>query len=150
MSGSFSPPSEVNQRGREKKGPPDVPKILLLKGAKMVLCPFHRSHREIWTRNRPVSETKFLDDFWGPLSLPAPLVYCCYFIVDCKNFRGDGSLFVALIGPFTIPFLKPHKDPPKKSMWAHFCPLTHEVTHINSSLGAQNGVFSRTSHCLFS
>ena len=40
----------------------------------MVLCPFHRSHREICTRNRPVSETKFLDDFWGPLSLPAPLI----------------------------------------------------------------------------
>ena len=27
---------------------------------------FHRSHREISTRNRPLSETKFLDDFWGP------------------------------------------------------------------------------------
>ena len=39
------------------------------------VCPFHRSHREIYTRNRPVSETKFLDDFWGPLSLPAPLFY---------------------------------------------------------------------------
>ena len=26
--------------------------------------------------HRPVSETKFLDDFWGPLSLPAPLFYC--------------------------------------------------------------------------
>ena len=42
----------------------------------MVLCPFHRSHREICTRNRPVSETTFLDDFSGPLSLPAPLFYC--------------------------------------------------------------------------
>ena len=64
-------------RGRENKGPPGYcPKILLLKRAKMVLCPIHRSHREICTRNRPVSETKFLGDFWGPLSLPAPLVYC--------------------------------------------------------------------------
>ena len=52
------------------------PKILLLKRAEKVLCPFHRSHREICTRNRLISETKFLDDFWGPLSLPAPLVYC--------------------------------------------------------------------------
>ena len=43
----------------------------------MVLCSFHRSHREICTRNRPpVSETKFLDDSWGPLPLPAPLFYC--------------------------------------------------------------------------
>ena len=42
----------------------------------MVLCSFHRSDREICTRNRPLSETKFLDDFWGPLPLPAPLVYC--------------------------------------------------------------------------
>ena len=49
------------------------PKILLLKRAKMVLCPFHRSHREICTQNRPVSETKFLDDFLGPLS-PGPFV----------------------------------------------------------------------------
>ena len=31
------------------------------------------SRREICTRNPPVSETKFLDDFWGSLSLPAPL-----------------------------------------------------------------------------
>ena len=44
-----------------------MPQILLPKRAKTVLCPFHRSHREICTRNRPVSETKFLDDFWGPL-----------------------------------------------------------------------------------
>ena len=34
------------------------PKLLLLKRTKMVLC-----HREICTRNRPVSETKFLHDF---------------------------------------------------------------------------------------
>ena len=48
------------------------PKILLLRRAKMVLCPFHRSHREICTQNRPVSETKFLDDFWGAPSSPGP------------------------------------------------------------------------------
>ena len=68
--------SAVKHRGRE---PPDIRycrKILLLRRVKMVLCPFHGSHREIRTRNRPVSETKFLDDFWWPLSLPAPLVYC--------------------------------------------------------------------------
>ena len=46
------------------------------KGPKMVLCPCRRSHREICTRNRPVSETHFLDDFWWPLSLPGPLFYC--------------------------------------------------------------------------
>ena len=49
------------------------PKTLLLTRVKMVLCPFHKSHREIRTQNRPVSETKSLDDFWIPLSLPAPL-----------------------------------------------------------------------------
>ena len=42
------------------------PKIALLKRAKMVLSPFHTSHREICTRNRQFSETKVLDDFWGP------------------------------------------------------------------------------------
>ena len=58
-------------------GPPfSGPKILRLKRAKMLLCPFRRSHREICTRNRPVCETKFLDDFCRPLSLPAPLFYC--------------------------------------------------------------------------
>ena len=69
--------SAVNQRGQEKKGPPDVaPKSFSQKRANMVFCPFHRSHREICTRNRPLSETKFLDDLWRPLSLPAPLFYC--------------------------------------------------------------------------
>ena len=64
--------SAVKQRGREKKGPPGIaPKILLSKRVRMVLCSFHRSHREIWTRNRPLSEPKFLKDFWGPLPLPA-------------------------------------------------------------------------------
>ena len=65
--------SAVKQRGRENKGLPDIaPKSFSLR----VLCPFPRSHREIYTRNRPISEMKFLDDFWGPLSLPAPLFHC--------------------------------------------------------------------------
>ena len=43
----------------------------------MVLRPFHTSHREICARNRcSVPGTKFLGDFLGPLSLPAPLFYC--------------------------------------------------------------------------
>ena len=60
------------------------------KRAKMVLCPFHTSHREICTRNRPVSEAKFLDDFWRPLSLPAPLFYCWivfHFQPDCCRYK---------------------------------------------------------------
>ena len=60
--------SAIKHRGRENRILPQDPSP---KRAKMVLCPFHRRHRhrEICTRNRPVSETKFLDDFWGPLSL---------------------------------------------------------------------------------
>ena len=64
--------SSETKRPREQGAAGYCHKILLLKRAKMVLCPFHRSHREISTRDRPVSETKFLDAFWGPLSLPAP------------------------------------------------------------------------------
>ena len=46
------------------------PKILLLKRAKMVVLPFHRSHRQICTWNRPVSETMISA---GPfLSRPPP------------------------------------------------------------------------------
>ena len=58
------------------------PKILLPKRAKMVLCSFHRSHKEICTRNRRVSETKYLGDFLGgggPFS-PGP------FILQLNNF----------------------------------------------------------------
>ena len=58
------------------------PKILLLQKAKMVLCPFRRSRREICTRNRPISETNFLDDFWGaPFSpgLFVLLLICAFF-----------------------------------------------------------------------
>ena len=47
------------------------PTILLLKSAKMGICvPSIGVIREICTRNRPVSETKFLDDFSpGPFVL---------------------------------------------------------------------------------
>ena len=64
------------------------PKILLPTRAKMVLCSFHRSHRGICSRNRPLSETKFLDDFWGPLPLAALLakrVLCT--LCDLKTQR---------------------------------------------------------------
>ena len=80
----------------KQKGPGEegaagyCPKVLLLKRAKMVLRPFHRSHREICTRNRPVSETKFLDDFWGPLSLPGPFV-----LLLIETLAGRGLL----VGP---------------------------------------------------
>ena len=66
--------SAVKQRGRENNGAAGYcPKILLLKRAKMV-CPFHRSHREICTRNRPVSETKFLLMISGGPSLSRPFI----------------------------------------------------------------------------
>ena len=42
--------SAIKQRGREKKGPPDIiPKSF---SQKVVLCSSHRSHREICTPNR--------------------------------------------------------------------------------------------------
>ena len=67
--------SAVNKRGPGEEGAAGYClKILLAKGAKMVFCSFHRSHREICTRNRPLSETKFLDDFWGAPSSPGPFV----------------------------------------------------------------------------
>ena len=57
----FKPFFSSETRGPGEQGAAGYcPKILLLKRA----------------RNRPVSETKFLDDFWGPLSLPAPSFYC--------------------------------------------------------------------------
>ena len=34
------------------------------------------SQRQLCIKTRPLSETKFLDDFWGPLPLPAPLFHC--------------------------------------------------------------------------
>ena len=39
-----------------------------------MLCHLHRSHRGICTRNRPISETKFVDDVWGPF-LSRPLCF---------------------------------------------------------------------------
>ena len=82
ISGKFGKLSRVAKCSSKTKGPGEqvaaryFPKILLLKRAQMALCPFHRSHGDFCARNRPVSETKFLDDFWGPLSLPDPLFYC--------------------------------------------------------------------------
>ena len=64
----------MKQRGRENKGPPGIdscPKILLLKRAKMVLCPFRRSHREICTLNRQFLRRGFWMISGGPfLSRP--------------------------------------------------------------------------------
>ena len=62
----------------KQKGPGEegaagyCPKILLPKRATMVLCSFLWSHTgKFALENRPLSETKFLDDFWGPfLSRP--------------------------------------------------------------------------------
>ena len=62
-----------------------------------MLCRFHRSQRELCTRNRPVSETKFLDDFWGPFSLPAPLFYCWIFW-PYGIFRAEGGMYMREIG----------------------------------------------------
>ena len=68
----------LSEKGPEEHGAAGYfPKILLLKRATMVLCPFHRSHREICTRNRPISETKFLDDFWCQVAtLALYSMYC--------------------------------------------------------------------------
>ena len=76
------------------------PRILLLKRAKTVLCPFHRSHREICTRSRPVSETKFLDDFCGPF-LSRPLC----FAAD-RNYITRGSFGTQEAGAESPPKLR--------------------------------------------
>ena len=47
------------------------------------VLPIFRSHREIC---RPVSETKFLDDFWGPLSLPTP-----FFVIIADWLANQGA-----------------------------------------------------------
>ena len=64
--------SAIKQRGPGEQGAAGhCPKILLLRRAKMVLCSSHRSHREICTRNRPVSEINFWMISGGPfLSWP--------------------------------------------------------------------------------
>ena len=97
--------SAVKQRGREKKGPAGYcPKILLPNRAKMVLCSFHRRDREICTRNRPLSEAKFLDDFWGPLPLPAP-----WFTADInQRISGTGKGKPARNPWSTLPEHCPH------------------------------------------
>ena len=50
------------------------PKILLLERAKMVLCPFHRSHRESALEIGQFLRMIFLDDFWGAPFSPDPFV----------------------------------------------------------------------------
>ena len=93
-----TPLSVVKQRGREKNGAARYcPTILLPKRVKMVLCSFHRSHRDVCTRDQPLSKTKFLDAFWGALPLPAPLVYCWPFeisrflTVGCTDLHRNGT-----------------------------------------------------------
>ena len=60
----------------------------------MVLCPFHRSHREICTQNQPVSETTFLDDLGGPF-LSRPLSFTAESILEdfARDFSGRWALF---------------------------------------------------------
>ena len=60
------------------------------KKGNVVLCSFHRSHREICTRNRPLFETNYLDYFWGPLALPAPL---CFTADQMKIFHVGSHQF---------------------------------------------------------
>ena len=50
------------------------PKILLLQRTKMVLCPFHRSHREICTRNWPVFRDEISGWFLGAPFSPGPFL----------------------------------------------------------------------------
>ena len=99
-SGNYS--SAVNARGREKNGAAGYcPKLLLPKRAKMVLCSFHRSHREICTRNRPLSETKFLLMISGGAFLSQPLWFTAErrvnfgmlskFVTDVAKRYGEGS-----------------------------------------------------------
>ena len=89
LSGSGGPISAVNQRGRENKGPPDIVPKSFSKRAKMVLCSFHRSHGEICTRNRPVSETKFLLMISGGPFLSRPLCFTNDDRALEKKLRGE-------------------------------------------------------------
>ena len=56
--------------GRTKRRSPwNAPKSFFKKN-KMALRSFHRNHREICTRNRPIFETRFLDNLGGLFFLP--------------------------------------------------------------------------------
>ena len=68
----FPAKSAVKQRGREEKGPPDIaPKSFSQKGPKCCSVP----SIGVIGKSVPVSERKFLDDFWGPfLSRPLCLL----------------------------------------------------------------------------
>ena len=72
---------EGKRRGRRILPQNPSPK----KGHFMVLCSVRRSHREICTPNWPLSETKFLHDFWGPLPLNEPVSN------SPPNTRGQGG-----------------------------------------------------------
>ena len=104
--------SAVKQRDQENKGLPDIaPNILLLRRAKMVLCPFPRSHREICTRNRPVSETKFLDDLWqGAPFPPGPFVL----LLTMGNAQSEQAK--AEFGPRSVPSRAPTTAPMRVPM----------------------------------
>ena len=79
---------EIKQKGAgRKRGRRRLPLNPSPKRAKMVLCSFHRSHRQTCTRNRPLSETKLLDDFWGPHSSPGPFVLLLIFRNRKENHK---------------------------------------------------------------
>ena len=85
--------SSETKRPGEQGAAGYFPKILLLKSAKMVLCPFQRSHREICTRNRPVSETKFWMISGGPfLSRPLCFIAALFLAVWAHRDRDLKSL----------------------------------------------------------
>ena len=65
-------------KGLGEQGPVGYCPKILPKRAKLVLCPFPMSHREICARNRFLRR-----NFWmiSALSLPAPLVYCRIFVL---------------------------------------------------------------------
>ena len=70
--------SAVKQRGREKRGPPDIcTKMLLPKRAKTVLCSFHRSllGKSALEVGHFLRRTMSVDDFWGPHSSSRPLCF---------------------------------------------------------------------------
>ena len=91
------PISALNQRGREKKGPPDIaPKSFSYKGPTWCSA-FHRSHRDICTGNRPVSERKFLETISDGPFLSRPLWFTADNISLSPIFN---SIHKPLNGPF--------------------------------------------------